>query len=168
MFVTTVSFRHVLAAATVLSTLALAAPAHVAAATSQQAATAPAPDASAAKTPRAKRATTDRSEARIALLHDRLKITAAQEPQWNAVAQVMRDNAKTVQALGEGRPAKGTPVNAVDRLRTSEKYAAARDAELTKLIPALQKLYDSLSDEQKKAADAAFSSGPRRVNRNRM
>ena len=47
---------------------------------------------------RAKASRTDRAEARIKQLHDQLKITPAQEPQWNAVAQAMRDDAAAMQA----------------------------------------------------------------------
>jgi periplasmic protein CpxP/Spy len=57
--------------------------------------TAQSPDA--AKPPARKRASrTDRVEARIKQLHDQLKITAAQEPQWNVVAQTMRDDAQAM------------------------------------------------------------------------
>ena len=36
---------------------------------------------------------------RIKMLHDQLKITTAQEEQWNKVAQVMQENAATMEPL---------------------------------------------------------------------
>ena len=41
----------------------------------------------------------DRAEARIKELHTKLKITQTQEDLWHHVTQVMRDNAKTMEAL---------------------------------------------------------------------
>src|SRR5215207_1388482 len=48
----------------------------------------------------------DRVEARITELHSKLKITRQQESQWNDVAQIMRENAKTMDALAQERTAK--------------------------------------------------------------
>src|SRR4051794_3685452 len=42
-------------------------------------------------------------EAKIKSLHDQLHITADQQPQWEAVAAVMRSNAETVVALVQKR-----------------------------------------------------------------
>ena len=52
----------------------------------------------AQKTP-AKVSKVDRTEAHIKDLQAKLKITPAQEELWNKVTQVMRDNAKTMDAL---------------------------------------------------------------------
>ena len=45
----------------------------------------------------------DRVEARIKELQTKLKITPAQEELWNKVTQVMRDDAKTMEALIKAR-----------------------------------------------------------------
>ncbi len=113
-----------------------------------QASPAPAP---AAKTTRA-----DLVEARIKSLHDALAITAAQEPQWQAVAEVMRDNAKTTRALIRERLAKAKTMTAVDDLRSYGAIADAHAAGVKKLTAAFETLYASLSDAQKKQADEAF------------
>src|SRR5579859_1923310 len=84
-----------------LSALVLAAPLRAAtidAPQVAQATTAPAPSDAPAKTTHA-----DRVEGRITKLHDQLKITSAQEPQWNAVAQAMRDNEQSMRAAIEQR-----------------------------------------------------------------
>src|SRR5271166_6106527 len=41
----------------------------------------------------------DKAEQRIKELHSKLHITQAQEPQWNGLVQVMRDNAQQMSAL---------------------------------------------------------------------
>ncbi len=51
-------------------------------------------------------------EDRIAYLHSQLKITSAQETQWNAFADVMRNNAETMGALFQQRKAATQPVRA--------------------------------------------------------
>ncbi len=123
-------------------------------------ATAQASPATAAS-PAAKAAPANRVEARIKSLHDRLKITAAEEPQWQAVADTMRDNAKTIGTLIQQRAASAKTMTAVDDLNS---YAAIADAHATgvkKLATAFATLYASLSDTQKKIADATFRNRPR-------
>jgi hypothetical protein len=95
-------------------------------------------------------------DARITKLHDQLKITPAQEEQWNKLAQVMRENGVALRAAVEVRKEKGT-MNAVDDLKS---YSAVMDAQsegMHKFIPAFEALYASLSDEQKKTADTVFT-----------
>jgi periplasmic protein CpxP/Spy len=119
------------------------------------AAPAPAPEPSA--TPTKKRRTpTDRVELRIKELHSELKITPEQEPQFDAVAQAMRDDAKGMEdAIAQRREAKS--MTAVDDLKAYQAIADAHSQGLQKLIPAFQALYDTMSPEQKKNADAVFS-----------
>jgi periplasmic protein CpxP/Spy len=117
------------------------------------AAPAPAPSATPAK-PR--RTPTDRVELRIKQLHSELKITPEQEPQFDAVAQAMRDDAKAMEdAIAQRREAKS--MTAVDDLKAYQAIADAHAQGLQKLIPAFQALYDTMSPEQKKNADAVFS-----------
>jgi hypothetical protein len=108
----------------------------------------------------AKRSMADRAEARIKSLHDRLKITAAQEPQWSAVAQAMRDDAQAMQKAIEQRQ-QARSLTAVDDLKAYQAIADAHSQGLQKLIPAFQALYDGMSDEQKKNADTIFSQSRR-------
>ena len=95
-------------------------------------------------------------DARIASLHKRLKITAAQEPQWQQVAQVMRDNAAQTEKLVKDRDAKLKTMTAVDNLQTYSDIAQAHADGLKKLVPVFDTLYDSMSDAQKKVADSVF------------
>ena len=101
-------------------------------------------------------------EARLESLHAALKITAAQEPKWKVVAEVMRDNAKTSGALIEQREANARSMTAIDDLRAYEGIAEAHVAGVKKLIPAVEALYAEMSDTQKKNADKVFSRRPMR------
>ena len=96
-------------------------------------------------------------EANIATLHQRLQITPAQEPQFNAVANVMRENARAEAGAPQQPPAGAT---AVDDLRAYIRYSEIELAGLKKMLPALEALYATLSPTQKRAADAAFRQGP--------
>lgn len=98
----------------------------------------------------------NRAEARIKELHAKLRITPAQEPQWNNLVQVMRDNAQKMSDLIEQRDRNAKTATAVDDLKSYEEITDAHDDGLKKLVPAFQALYDSLSDAQKKTADSIF------------
>jgi len=112
-----------------------------------------APKATAAKTGKSR---ADRIEARIAGLKSQLKITQAQESQWNNFAGVMRDNDKTVGAMIEERRQKAQRMNAVDDLKSYEAITEANAAGLKKLVSAFETLYGTMSDQQKKIADGVF------------
>jgi hypothetical protein len=99
---------------------------------------------------------TDRVEARIKELHAKLHITSAQQPQWDAVVQVMRDNAETMDAAIAQRSHDPMAMSAVDDLRSYETIVDAHADGLRKFIPVFQALYDSMSDSQKKNADTFF------------
>jgi protein CpxP len=96
-------------------------------------------------------------EARIKRLHAQLKITPDQEDQWNAMAQIMRANADKLSSLAQQRAKNAPSMSAVDNLRTFEEITAAQEDGLKQLLPSFGKLYDSMSDAQKKTADAVFN-----------
>ena len=94
-------------------------------------------------------------EGRIAFLKTELKITDAQSAAWNAFADALRANAKS---LGEVRasmvPQAGVPQQGlVDRLALQEKWLAARLEGTRAIKSALTNLVGTLSDEQKEAAN---------------
>ena len=96
-------------------------------------------------------------EASIAQLHQKLQIAPAQEPPFNAFAQVMRENAHSAPNIPRPRPGTTT---AVDGLRTYIQFSEVELAGLKRLLPALEALYNSLSPAQKRTADTVFSQGP--------
>ena len=126
-----------------------------------QAAPAPAAIKSApAHTSKAK--AVDASDARIADLHAKLKITPAQEVLWTNVTQVMQDDAQTLDALIKARADHAKTMTAVDDVKSYSDIAEAHAAGLKKFIPVFEALYASMSDAQKKNADTVFR------NRSRM
>jgi protein CpxP len=110
-----------------------------------------------AKAVEAKPVEADLVNARIKTLHADLHITAAQEAQWEPVAQMMRDNGQAMEDLRKQRVEAKT-LGAIGELKA---YAAAIDTHadgVHKFIPVFQSLYDSMSDTQKKTADDVFHS----------
>ncbi|UVO29690.1 Spy/CpxP family protein refolding chaperone [Bradyrhizobium arachidis] len=99
--------------------------------------------------------TIDRVEGRIAFLRTELKITDAQQSAWNAFADALRTNAKT---LGDMRSSMmsqqgaGSP-GLVEKLGLQEKWFAARLEGTRAMKSALSNLVATFSDEQKKSAD---------------
>jgi hypothetical protein len=96
------------------------------------------------------------AEQRIADLHKSLHITAAQQPQWDQFAQVMRDNAKDLDQAYQQRATTFDKMNAVDNMQSYAQIEQTRAQDMQKLVPAFQTLYNALSDEQKQEADALF------------
>jgi periplasmic protein CpxP/Spy len=148
---------------TTLVSLALAAAAPLAAAQ------ATAPDASQrsqAQRPDGKREfrmPSERVEARLAEAKAKLKITAEQEAQWNAFADVTRRQAKAaderVTAMRDGKRSQER-LTAVQRLERRQQMAAAQSQRLAEIVAAAKPLYAALSAEQKAIADEMLT--PRR------
>ena len=100
-------------------------------------------------------------EAHIRDLHKRLQITDAQKPQWDALAQVMRDNAQKMVDLEKRRVADAKTMTAVDVVKSYSEVIDAHEDGMKKFIPAFEDLYNSMSDSQKKIADSLFRSRAR-------
>ena len=98
----------------------------------------------------------DEVEAQIKRLHDQIKITPAQEQQWDAFAQVMRDNAQKTRDAYHERGEKFASMNADDSMKSYASLAQLHADNMQKLSAAFSTLYASLSDAQKADADAAF------------
>jgi hypothetical protein len=159
------------AAATLLGAIVLASPLFAASGDFSQAAAvkspvarevvaqAASPEAMAAPAPEA--AGTASVEARITELHKKLHITDAQKPQWDSLAQVMRDNAQAMVDLQKQRAANAKSLNAVDVVKSYGSVIEAHDAGMKKFIPAFEALYNTMSDAQKKTADSLFRSRAR-------
>ena len=92
-------------------------------------------------------------EGRIAFLKAELKIADAQAPQWNAFADTVRDNAKSMAEAHQSTMSSGAAKTLPERLALEEKALTAHLEALKKTASALNKLYDTLSVDQKKVAD---------------
>ena len=104
----------------------------------------------------------ERAEARITYMHARLDITASQEEQWARVADVMRENAKSMDALMEARREQAKSMTAVDDLVSYGQITDAHADGIKKLTPVFAALYDDMSTAQKAEADTLFRHGDTR------
>jgi chromosome segregation ATPase len=94
---------------------------------------------------------------RIATLHAALKITPAEESDWQAVAQTMRENAADMQKLAADKASQpADQMTAIDDLQTYQAFAQAHVDNLKKLTASFQTLYSAMPDAQKKIADQVF------------
>ena len=101
-------------------------------------------------------------EEQVADLRKQLNVTAAQQPQFDALASAIRQNAQDMSA-NMPPPGQNAALNAVEGMRMAQKLAQSEADSLNRLLPPLQALYDTLSPDQKKVADQLFSeqdSGP--------
>jgi len=101
-------------------------------------------------------ATIDRVEGRIAFLRAELKITDAQNAAWNAFADALRANARSLgeirSSIMSGMAGSAQP-SLVERFALQEKWLAARLEGVRAIKSPLVYLMAALSDDQKKVAD---------------
>jgi uncharacterized protein YukE len=96
----------------------------------------------------------DRIDARLAYIKTALKITPAQEGQWNVLADAMRKQAKQFDDERQARRAAGDqPASAIERLQQRQRSMALASASLNELLEAARPLYATFSDAQKNTAD---------------
>jgi LTXXQ motif family protein len=96
---------------------------------------------------------------RLKYLHDRLRITPAQEPLWADLARVMQDNAKAVAPLIREQLQVTKNRTAVETLDIYERLGEVQLEGLKNFLAAFRALYDQLSDQQK-IADVIFRTSP--------
>jgi hypothetical protein len=96
-----------------------------------------------------------RADAQIAWLQKKLAITAAQTPQWNALAAAMRENARRIE-LSRADRAKIHPTNVIDELYADRRETQARLERLERVIPVAEALFAVLTKEQRAKADRLF------------
>jgi hypothetical protein len=93
-------------------------------------------------------------EGRLAFLKTELKITDAQLPLWNTVAEAIRANAKSMSEMsGAMMGSSQTTATLPEKLALREKMMTAHLEALRRLKAAVDPLYAALSPEQKKSAD---------------
>jgi protein CpxP len=109
-----------------------------------------------AAAPAADAAAQSRVEARIKQLHAQLRVTPTQDAQWGQFADVMRENAKDMDAAATQRAEQLPSMNAVQDMKSYEDLAEAHVQRLQKLLPAFETLYNAMSPEQKQIADRVF------------
>ena len=90
------------------------------------------------------------ADARIAALKAALKLTPAQEKNWPAVEQAVRDISKDRIAEREARRVAGQRTDVTERLRDRADALTTRAAALRRLADAEKPLYQSLNEAQKR------------------
>jgi len=116
----------------------------------------PSPDASTTAMMKSDAKRDTKVETHIKDLHAKLKITPAEESQWAAVVQTMRDNANELDKAIDKRKAIVNNATAIDDLNAYGDIAQAHADGVKKLSTAFSPLYASMSDDQKKVADELF------------
>lgn len=105
----------------------------------------------------------DYTEVQIKQLQGALNITEAQKELWNNFTQVMRENAKEMDAftdtLGKERAESTKTMNSVERMKFHSRITKAHLDQMEKLIPPFEAFYSSMSDEQKNMTNTIFRTG---------
>ncbi|PKN85052.1 MAG: hypothetical protein CVU51_09425 [Deltaproteobacteria bacterium HGW-Deltaproteobacteria-1] len=106
------------------------------------------------------------TESQIKQLESALKFTDSQKVLWNDVTRVMRENAKETDARHEARAKaraerveKNMHRSAVERIKVHTENTEAYLAQMKKLLPPFEALYNSMSDQQKTITDLLFETG---------
>jgi len=109
---------------------------------------------------RASRLPSERVDARLAYLKTALKITDAQQAQWDAFAGTLRKHAREadqrVQAFradGAARREQGARPTAIERMERGQARLTAASTRLAETLAVAKPLYAALSPEQQKIAD---------------
>ena len=122
---------------------------------------------------RSTRLPSERVEARLAYLKTALKITDAQEAQWNTFANTLRGHAKAADERVQERRAQRAEgkqraqLNAIERMERRQARMAHASQRLAETLAAAKPLYATLSPEQQKVADELFAQGNRRAGHHR-
>ena len=96
-------------------------------------------------------------EKHIKDLHGKLKITPAEESQWNVVAEAMRENARELDRAIDRRDSGMASATAIDNLNSYADIAQVHANNVKKLASAFAGLYSTMSEDQRKEADVVFS-----------
>ena len=105
----------------------------------------------------------ERVEGQLAYMKTELRITAAQEPQWNVFADVFRANKeKQYQSCRIAQEQSRSMMSASlpESMKIKEDQLSEQLEALRGFDAALQPLYASLTKEQKKTADEILKGGP--------
>ena len=146
---------YAVAAATLLGSALLAAPA-LAQTTPRAQTQLSAAGTTSAKPARAKQAQGDLVERRLTTLHKQLKLTSEQEPKWDSFAQAVRDNEARMKDLVMSRH-QATQRNAVEDLQSYADITGEHANGIKRLVAPFQDLYGSMTDAQRKNADRVFA-----------
>ena len=98
----------------------------------------------------------ERVERRIGELRAQLRITPAEQQQWDQFANVMRENARDMDRIFIERAQQLESMTALQNMQSYQQIADAHAQHLQKLVSAFQSLYEAMPDQQKQLADQVF------------
>jgi periplasmic protein CpxP/Spy len=122
----------------------------------QTATTSPSPTSPSSSSPSPAASPQSAADQRIQALRAQLQITAPQVPQWDAFAQVMRDNATKTDTLFRQRASAAAGMNALDNMKSYADIARAYADNTQALATAFEALYGVLTVQQKQTIDTLF------------
>ena len=99
----------------------------------------------------------ERTEARLNKVKVDLKITPAQEAQWTAYANVVRQTAQERDQVRNSHESRKQRPNAIEGLEMEKTLSADTGVKLDKLLSVEKPLYASLTPEQQKVADKVLN-----------
>lgn len=97
-----------------------------------------------------------RMEQYLTQLRTQLGVTAAQQPQWDQFAQATRTNATELQERFTRRGAQLARMSAADNMADYAQLSELQAQQLGHLATAFRALYDAMTPEQQRRADAVF------------
>lgn len=119
---------------------------------SRAAAQAPVPDGAGTTTAQVRAAT----DAHLAAMRGRLKVTPAQQPQWDVFATVSRENAEEMHERFERRRTGLPRFDAAQNMGDFAQIAELHARQLIRLSAAFQALYAIMPADQQREADGYF------------
>jgi periplasmic protein CpxP/Spy len=121
-----------------------------------------------ASRPAAGNSAEQRVEQRIRDLHAQLRITSAEQSQWEQFANVMRENARAMDQAIAQRTQQYPTMTALQNMQSYAQIASQHSEDMQKLVPAFDTLYNAMSAEQKQVADQVFRSNAEGAAQRRM
>jgi predicted outer membrane protein len=109
-----------------------------------------------------------RVDEHIRQLHAQLRITPAEQPQWDRFAEIMRQNARAMDQEFAERRQQFPTMNALQNMQSYEKIAEVHAQQLQRLVPAFEKLYNAMPEQQKRLTDQVFRENAEAGARRRM
>lgn len=97
-----------------------------------------------------------RMERYLTQLRTQLGVTAAQQPQWDAFALLTRTNATELQDRFTQRGARLSRMSAAENMTDYAQISELHSQQLLRLATAFRALYDAMTPEQQRGADAVF------------
>ncbi len=95
-------------------------------------------------------------EQRIQHLHAQLRITPQEQSQWDAFAQIMRQNADNMRTAIDQRGSQMGSMDAAQNMQSYAQLAQVHAQDMQQMAATFQALYQDMTPEQRQNADQLF------------